>query len=305
MKKAVVTGANGFVGSALCRELVKNNVNVTAIVRNHKSNISEISNLDNISIVYCELSEYIKLPQIVLDRGFDVFYHFAWEGSSGELRGNDKVQMDNIKYTCDAVRISSELGCKKFVFAGSIMEYEIHTLMQKEMCPNVKTLYCSAKLAADYMARTIAASKGIDYVCAVISNAYGPGEISMRLINTTIRKFLSGEHCAFSAGEQIYDFIYIVDAAKALLAVGELGRANKIYYIGSMNPKPLKEFLMELRDIVSPGTEIGLGELPFEGVSLSYKEFDIEAVKNDTGFIPKVSFEEGIQKTMYWLKGKS
>ena len=57
MKRAVVTGANGFVGSALCRELVKNNVKVTAIVRNHKSDISEISNLDNISIVYCEMSE--------------------------------------------------------------------------------------------------------------------------------------------------------------------------------------------------------------------------------------------------------
>ena len=48
--------------------------------------------------------------------------------------------------------------------------------------------------------------------------------------------------------------------------------------------------------------EIGIGELPFTGVSLTYNEFDIYAVKNDTAFVPKVSFAEGIRKTMDWIR---
>ena len=106
----------------------------------------------------------------------------------------------------------------------------------------------------------------------------------------------------FSAGEQMYDFIYITDAAKTFAAIGEKGIRNRTYYIGSPEPKPLKEFLLAMRDCVDPGMEIGLGELPFSGVSLTYREFDIHAVEKDTGFVPEVSFEEGIRKTAAWIR---
>ena len=118
----------------------------------------------------------------------------------------------------------------------------------------------------------------------------------------SLRKLLNDEHCSFSAGNQLYDFIYITDAAKAFVAIGEKGKTNRTYYIGSQNPRLLKEFLIEMRDCVDPNIAIGLGELPFNGVSLSYTEFDINAVKNDTGFVPSIDFKEGINKTIEWLK---
>ena len=174
--------------------------------------------------------------------------------------------------------------------------------METDATPGINTLYSSAKVAADYMARTIAGSLGVEYLRAVISNIYGPGELSPRLVNTSIRKMLKGEHCAFSAGNQLYDFIYVDDAAKVFASIGEKGIPNRTYYIGSLEPKPLKNFLLQIRDCVDPSIEIGLGELPFNGVSLSYKEFDINAVKNDTGCIPEVSFQEGINRTIAWIK---
>ncbi len=302
MKKAIVTGANGFVGTALCNELSSQGVKVIAVVRNEEENIEGIKNIPGISIVYCDLSEFKNLAEIIKDRDIDVFYHLAWVGTAGPLRADSDVQMNNVRYTCDTVRACADIGCNRFVFASSIMEYEVSAAMEKEDTPNINTLYCSAKVAANYMARTVAGSVGVDYIRGVISNIYGPGEISPRLVNTTIRKLLNGEHCAFSAGEQLYDFIYIDDAVKEFVAIGEKGKANKTYYIGSQNPRPLKEFLCELRDVVAPDVEIGLGELPFNGVSLSYKEFDIYSVENDTGFIPAVSFAEGIRKTMDWIK---
>ena len=302
MRKAIVTGANGFIGTALCKELSRQRISVIAVVRNKEENVSSIESLRGLRIVYSDLSEFKNLHEVISDRDVDVLYHLAWVGSAGPLRGNAEVQFNNIKYTCDTVEACSKMDCKRFVFASSIMEYEIEAVMSTDATPGINTLYSSAKVSADYMARTIAGSLGIDYIRAVISNIFGPGELSPRLVNTSIRKLLNGEHCAFSAGEQTYDFIYIDDAAKTFVAIGEKGVANRTYYIGSQNPKPLKEFLCELRDQVDPNIEIGLGEIPFNGVSLTYNEFNIHAVKEDTGFVPTVSFSEGIQNTIKWIK---
>ena len=302
MKKVIVTGANGFIGTALCRELSNQGISVIAVVRNEEENISNIENLKGLRVVYSDFSEFKNLNEKISDRDIDVLYHLAWVGSAGPLRGSADVQFNNIKYTCDTVKACSKMNCKRFVFASSIMEYEIEAVMATDATPGINTLYSSAKVSADYMARTIAGSLGVDYIRAVISNIYGPGELSPRLVNTSIRKLLNGEHCAFSAGEQTYDFIYIDDAAKTFVAIGEKGVANRTYYIGSQNPRPLKEFLCELRDQVDPNIEIGLGEIPFNGVSLTYTEFDIHAVKNDTGFVPSVSFTEGIKNTIEWIK---
>ena len=302
MKKVIVTGANGFIGTALCRELSNQGISVIAVVRNEEENISNIENLKGLRVVYSDLSEFKNLNEKISDRDIDVLYHLAWVGSAGSLRGCADVQFNNIKYTCDTVKACSKMNCKRFVFASSIMEYEIEAVMATDATPGINTLYSSAKVSADYMARTIAGSLGVDYIRAVISNIYGPGELSPRLVNTSIRKLLNGEHCAFSAGEQTYDFIYIDDAAKTFVAIGEKGIANRTYYIGSQNPKPLKEFLCELRDQIDPNIEIGLGEIPFIGVSLTYNEFNVHAVKEDTGFVPTVSFAEGIQNTVKWIK---
>lgn len=302
MKKAIVTGANGFVGSAVCNELQALGVEVIAIVRHPDADISRIKSKENVRIVYSDFSVFRDLASLIPDRDIDVFYHFAWNGSAGPKRGDSDVQLKNVKYSCDAVKACSDLGCRRFVFASSIMEYEIEAAMSTEVIPGINSLYCSAKIAADYMVRAIAGSLGIDYIRAVISNIYGPGESAPRLINTSLRKMLNGEHCAFSSGNQLYDFIYISDAAKAFVAIGEKGINNKTYYIGSQNPRPLKEFLIEMRDCVDPNIRIGLGELPFNGISLTYKEFDINAVKNDTGFVPEHSFKDGIQKTVTWLR---
>lgn len=302
MKKVIVTGANGFIGTALCKKLSDEGINVIAIVRNKEENITKIKDIPRLKITYCDLSDFRNLSKYVEDRDIDALYHLAWIGSAGTLRGDSDVQIRNIQYTCDTVKACLDMNCKRFIFASSIMEYEIQATMVTDTMPSINTLYSSAKVAADYMARTLSGSYGIDYIRAVISNIYGPGETSPRLVNTSLRKMLNNEHCAFSTGNQLYDFVYITDAAKMFIEIGKYGIANRTYYIGSQEPRPLKEFLCEMRDQVDPDIEIGLGEIPFNGVSLSYKEFDINAVKKDTGYIPEVTFAQGIKNTLEWIK---
>ena len=302
MKKAIVTGANGFVGSAVCKELSAMGIQIVAVVRDEKENIDCIKDLSGLRIIYCDLSDFINLPNLIQDRDIDTFYHFAWMGSAGPLRGNLDVQINNVRYSCNAVKACGGLGCKRFVFASSIMEYEIIEKMNREETPGINTLYSSAKIAADYMSRTISGSLGIDYIRAVISNIYGPGEISSRIINSSIRKMLCGEHCSFSSGIQLYDFIYITDAAKIFALLGIMGKTNKTYYIGSLSPQPLKIYLNKMRDAVDPEIKIGLGEIPYDGKSVDYSIFDLKAVLEDTGYSPAVSFGEGIKETINWIK---
>ncbi len=302
MKKAVVTGANGFVGSAVCRQLSLQGVKVIAVIKDENEKTDNIKNIPGLRIVYCDLSDFINIPVIIKDRDIDVIYHFAWAGSAGPLRGDFDVQINNVKYSCDLVKACAKLGCKRLVFASSIMEYEISKVMETEKTPGINTLYSSAKTAADYMARAIAGSLGVEYIRAVISNIYGPGETSPRLINSSIRKLLNGEHCSFSAGNQIYDFIYITDAAKVFALLGEKGKSNKTYYIGSLEPMPLKTYLTKMRDVIDPDAQIGLGEIPFDGVSADYDAFNLKSVSEDTGYSPAVSFETGIKETANWIR---
>lgn len=302
MKKAIVTGANGFVGSAVVKELASCCERVYAVVRHGAQHTEALKQYTNVTLIYCDLNEYCQLPKRIADSSFDVFYHFAWEGTAGKKREDIELQIKNVQSSCEAVRVSAELNCSKFIFAASIMQYETAVLKQTDKKMPLSSVYCTAKIAADSMCRAIADSLGVHYISAIISNIYGPGEVSPRLINTSIRKLQAGLHTSFSAGNQLYDFIYIDDAARMFIAIGSSKAERKSYYIGNRSPRQLKEFLWEMRDVVSPEEALGLGELPFEGVSLTYHEFDMSAIYTDTDCKPEISFAEGIRRTAAWIQ---
>ncbi|MBO4374645.1 MAG: NAD(P)-dependent oxidoreductase [Lachnospiraceae bacterium] len=299
MRYAVVTGANGFLGSRLCRRLIESKVGVTAVVRGDHDD--QIKDIDGIDIVRDDGSFSFDIEDIKKQNP-DCFFHFGWVGSAGKLRGDYSVQLKNIENTCRAVKICKETGCKRFVYAASIMEYEIQKDMEEEENIGINSIYSSAKSCADQMARILADDLGIDYVSGIISNIYGPGEISPRFVNTTIRKLIKKEHCSFSPGEQTYDFIYIDDAIEEFILIGEKGKKNRAYYIGSQNPRPLKEYIKMIGRVVDENAALGIGDIPFAGKGLDYDQFDIHAVERDTGYKQKVSFEEGIAATAEWIR---
>lgn len=299
MKKALVTGANGFVGSALVRELLANGIEIIALDRDENNgNIPE-----NARFIPHELSESEKLSEIILDRDIDVFYHFAWAGSAGAARADVELQLNNIKWTVDCLRAAKGMGCKRFVCAGSIMEHEtISAVYKQDNKPGLGYIYGSGKLAAHTICASVAADIGIDLVWAKITNAYGVGELSPRFVNTTIRKIIYGEPLEFTSGTQNYDFVYVDDVARAFRLIGESGKPFRHYLIGSSNAKPLREFILEMKAALAPDREFKFGDIPFTGVSLSRDDYDCSLTEKDTGFKAQVSFAEGVHRTMEWLR---
>ena len=301
MKKVIVTGANGFVGSALVKELVKNDVEVLAM--DMPGCNGNLPVCDKVKFLPLALDNISGLKDLIDDRDFDCFYHFAWAGSAGAARADTKLQLQNAQWTIDCLRAAKEVGCKKFVAAGSIMEHEtMAAAFASGNKPGLGYIYGSGKLVAHTMAMSVAADIGIDLVWAEITNAYGVGELSPRMVNTTIRKVIKGEEPQFTAGTQNYDFVYIDDVAKAFYLIGKNGKPFNQYLIGSSNAKPLKEFLLEMKAAIAPDLNFIFGDIPFTGINLPLEKYDCSKTEKDTGFKAQISFGEGCRRTMEWLK---
>ena len=108
------------------------------------------------------------------------------------------------------------------VYASSINEMETYEYLQSDdIEPAGGYIYGTGKLAAHLMGETVAKINGIEFIPVIITNIYGVGEKSARMIYTSINKLVHKEHCSFTAGYQTYDFIYITDAINSIIAVAE------------------------------------------------------------------------------------
>ena len=301
LKKVIVTGANGFVGSALIRELIIHNIEVIALDLDGCNNNIPKNNL--VSFLPASINNIKGIELADCAQNCDTFFHFAWAGSAGEARADYELQLSNAKWTVDCLKTAYNIGCRKIVCAGSIMEQEtIAAVFSSGNKPRMGYIYGSGKLVAHAMAASVAAQLGIDFVWANITNSYGPGEISPRLVNTALRKIISGESPLFTSGTQNYDFVFITDVAKAFYLLGECGHTHCTYVIGSGNARPLKEFLLEMKASVALDLDFIFGDVPFTGIDIPIEKFDIKLISEHTGFKPEISFAEGTRKTMEWIK---
>lgn len=301
MKKVIVSGSNGFIGSAVTRELINHDIEVVALHTTGRSeNLPDSTMVNRIPM---SLDNLAPLKDKIPFESCDTFFHFAWSGSAGSARADTMLQLKNAQWTVDCLRLSKELGCKRFVGAGSIMENETFAaVFAAGNKPGLGYIYGSGKLVAHTMSKSVAADLGIELLWAQITNAYGPGERSPRFVNTTLRKIINGEQLQFTSGTQNYDFVYIDDLARAFRLIGEMGRPYREYIIGSSQAKQLREFILEMKEAVAADREFIFGNVPFSGINLPLSNFDCSNTENDTGFKAHISFAEGCRLTMDWLK---
>jgi len=302
MKKAIITGPTGAIGIALINKLISENVEVVAVCRAGSKRINRIPVNPLVKLIECSLPELEKLPEL-LDGKYDVFYHFGWDGTFGNSRNNMHGQNLNVKYTLDAVEVASILGCHTFIGAGSQAEYGRFEGKLNATTPvNPENGYGIAKLCAGQMSRILCEQKNMKHIWTRILSVYGPFDGEATMVMSTIGKLLNHEKPKFTKGEQEWDYLYSEDAARAMFLLGDKGVNGKIYCIGGGTARPLSEYIEVIRDSIDANAELGLGDVPYGDNQVMYLCADIAELKEDTGFYPHYSFEEGIKKTIEWYK---
>lgn len=300
-KSIALTGATGTLGIALINECIKNNIKVLALVNPGSSHISRIPENDNITVVECSLSQMETFDASNYEA--EVFIHLAWGSTNRAVRGNMKPQIDNIKYSIDSVELAERLRCHTYIGAGSQAEYgRKNCAISEDMFPLPENAYGMAKLCSGQMTRSLCKEKGIRHIWPRIFSTYGPYTQETTIISTVIAKLLNSEKPSLTGCEQVWDFIYVEDAVRALLLLAEKGRDGEIYNISSGKTKTLREYIEIVRAIISPEGEIGFGDIPYGDGTVMHLEGDIEKITNEVGFIPETSFEEGIRKTVLMYK---
>ncbi len=299
--KVIISGANGFLGQNLVNECCNNGIEVVAILR--KNPIGESGDYSN--CLYVTLQEALSDKAVVEKmQNADFFFHFAWVGTSGPTRKNVDEQIENLAILEKCMRVAALSDCKKFINAGSIMEAE---MLQRWSAPSANyqstDVYSVLKITSDYLGRIKAAENGIDYINLVISNIYGPGERSERFINSVLKKMINNIDISLSSCTQLYDFIYITDAVKAIMKVAEGGKSGN-YYIGNAEQKPLKDFVIKMQEVTKTDSKLLFGDVMKSNKDLVFSELDCSRIYNELGFVIKTSFTEGIRKTVDYLKGE-
>lgn len=305
MKKVVITGATGMIGISLINLLISKDIHVLAIIRPYSSRRNMLPVSDLIEVLEWDLH---KLPELLLediDRNYDCFFHLGWSGTFGLARNDMYLQTANVNMTIDAVYLAEKLGCSVFIGAGSQAEYgtKNEEKLSSNLSVNPENGYGIAKYCAGKMSRVLCNQLDIRHVWVRILSIYGPCDGVDTMIMSSISKMLQGNKMKYTKAEQMWDYLYVDDAALGLYLSAQKGKNNSVYVLGSGVAKPLSEYINAIRNNINPNIEINFGDIPYSVNQVMYLCGDISDLTKDTEFLPRISFEEGIRKTIDWYKG--
>jgi nucleoside-diphosphate-sugar epimerase len=294
-KKVLITGSEGFIGSALKDQLQKLGFKVTGF---------DIENGDDIR-------DNEKLEKAIKEK-FDAIYHLA--GFSGSNNSNSDVRKCfalNSIATANIIKLVLKYSPKtKLILSGSRLEYgKPQYLPVDENHPTTpNSAYGISKLASTQLALVFARSNSLKTTIFRTSNVYGPHKRSnfkgYNVINYFIDEAKKGKTLTvFGEGKQIRDYIYISDLVDAFIA-GLNQKANgQIYNLGYGRPI---EFIKMTKSIIKA---VGKGKIKFikwppdfKGVETGDYVSNINKIKNELGFKPKIDFEDGIKLTVLSAK---
>ncbi len=303
MNKVIVVGANGFIGSRLTKQLSNKGCKVYALV-DARFDYSNIRMLDGVECIEFTLDTINSLSGDSRFSDIDVLYHLAWTAVNAKYRNDVDAQLINIPYTLNVLKFCETNKIKKVIVSGSAAEVSCgEGLITDKEVVAPSDMYSATKAASRIISMMYAKQHNIEMVWTLISSIYGPGRDDNNLISYAIKTLLKGEKPSFTGLEQQWDYIFITDLLNALEALGESGHGGKIYPVGSGFHQQMKKYVEIIRDSIDPSLPLGIGDLPYKNPDkIDNQIFDISSLTKDTGFVPQVSFHEGIKQTIDFFK---
>ncbi len=262
MKTALVTGAAGFVGTQIVKELYAKGYIIYALIKKNdnkgREKLGAISN--NIRIV-----EDLK-------RGndydpFEKICHTATVGIRPDFDNIDLICDVNIKMSCDLVDFAKRNNSGLLVNFGSCFEYGDHgdVLLTEDMECKPESLYAISKVASTSLVTAYAKQKGVNLITVRPFGVFGEGEGLARLAPSIINSLSNGKKIDTTSGQQIRDFVNVKDVAKAIVELSEAKyQPYEIYNICSSSPVKVRDFIEEIVDVCGFDKKlVNFGALPY------------------------------------------
>lgn len=292
MKKVLITGADGFIGTHLIKELLEEHIEIWAVVHPSSPNKERIKQNPNIHYVECGIPELENhLSKFPCD--IDVCYHLAWQGVNALERNNLDLQLQNISLGIKCIEFAGKINIKRIIFPGSTNEYLYYGKpIDKQATPSAQDAYGTAKVALRYIAEYYTKKLGIEYIYVVLSGIYAADRRDNNVIYYTIDKLLNKEKPSLTKLEQLWDYVHVSDAVRALRLIGQKGNSGCFYAVGHGDNQPLYKYIYCIRDYIDPTLSLGIGDVPYLSTTLPCSCVNMEDVRKDTGYIPQISFAE-------------
>lgn len=310
--KAIVTGASGFIGSQLVAELTKEGFQVAAIGRRKLNGLTSIRSqlLAGSTYLALDLDDSHQIVKKLRRLGFygselRFFFHLAWGGKSRLSDLDVDWQNKNITRTIETYEIADNLEADKYIFCGTMEESfaEAYTKLdyKSDSKYNRHVVYALAKISARNALKLRYKKSGPAILFGTNSHVMGPGDDKDSFLQVALGKILCKEEISMSSGDQLFDVINVKDCARAYIAIAKKGSLGSSYWIGSGNPRKLKQYVEEMNELF-PSVRIQYGSMPFNDVLLEKQVFSTDRLIADTDFSPSTSFASSVTELATYLR---
>lgn len=308
MSNILITGGQGFIGSHLSKELVKQGNRVISIDNNWrgKHKVHGVINIKG------SVLDYNLMNELVIVYNIDKIVHLAAVAGIFSTTTNPVDTFEVIfKGAENVMKIAVEHNIKKVVIASTSEIYGELTFDATEDSNTAqgsmeakRWTYAVSKLAADHLASAYKRQYGLDVTSVRFFNVYGPGQIGEGAISIFIKKALNNEDIViFNDGFQIRAWCYVGDLIDCLVKTldNKYDLAGKAVNIGNpMTGISVYELALLVKDIAKSKSNIIHGDGP-DYTEIYVRVPNIDRAKRLLGFYPKIDLREGIKKTIEWV----
>ena len=305
MKQAIVTGSTGFIGASFVQYLLSQGVEVLALGRKEASMVGAArwAKLEGAKYLTLGMDLIQSLPDYLSEAKWVVgkecvFFNLAWGGETGLSDLNIAAQMRNITHSVAALEASSKIGCSRFIQVGTMEEAFTQKYLDldhhKHSYYNRHVIYSVAKIAAKHALKVKASQLGLDFIYVLHSHVMGPDDDKDSFLQVTLLKLIRGDELIFSTGEQIFDVISLEDCAVGYYLICRKGIPGKEYWVGSGEPRRLRDYVERMYALYPSGKEMQFGRLPYSDIVLEKEAFSISQLTEDTGYQATMTYEQTV-----------
>lgn len=302
MKKILVTGATGFIGSHCLPLLLKHDYEIHAVSSKNKENKNNTLNLNWHKADLLDLNEVRYLMSHVQPTHL---LHLAWYCKPGTLASSVDDNLLWVQSSLEILRLFNKFEGTRVVMTGSCNEYDWNYGYCSEFItpklPN--TVYGTCKHALQTLFDRYSNEVDLSGAWARLFFIYGPHEEPSRLVASVILSLLRGEPALCSHGKQIRDYLYVKDVADAIIALLESDVTGPVN-IGSGQPISLKDIIYKIAEKLNAENLVQLGALPAAMNDTSLITADVNRLFEEVGWQPNYDLNQGLDEAINWWKNQ-